>query len=216
MVVKRLPDNEMYHHGIKGQKWGVRRYQNADGSLTEKGKLRYTVKERENSLKSISSMSDDDIKKALNRMNLEKQYRTATEESIRAGKEQLNKTLKTIGKVAVGTLAVAGSAYLVKQVLTNQRKAKNLAKTISNMSDADITKYTTRLSNEQKLMGLVKASKTNSNSLAGNVISGAAASVLTTAVAGAMAFTLRTAISGKYDADAAANYIAPSPKSRKK
>lgn len=161
-------------------------------------------------------MSDDDIKKALNRMNLEKQYRTATEESIRAGKEQLNKTLKTIGKVAVGALAVAGSAYLVKQVLTNQRKAKNLAKTISNMSDADITKYTTRLSNEQKLMGLVKASKTNSNSLAGNVISGAAASVLTTAVAGAMAFTLRTAISGKYDADAAANYIAPSPKSRKK
>ena len=26
--------NEIYHHGIKGQKWGVRRYQFADGSLT--------------------------------------------------------------------------------------------------------------------------------------------------------------------------------------
>lgn len=33
--------NELYHHGIKGMKWGVRRYQNADGSLTEKGKKRY-------------------------------------------------------------------------------------------------------------------------------------------------------------------------------
>ena len=31
---------ELYHHGIKGQKWGVRRYQNADGSLTSAGKKR--------------------------------------------------------------------------------------------------------------------------------------------------------------------------------
>lgn len=32
---------ELYHHGIKGQKWGVRRYQNEDGTLTEAGKKRY-------------------------------------------------------------------------------------------------------------------------------------------------------------------------------
>ena len=30
--------NELYHHGIKGQKWGVRRYQNKDGTYTELGK----------------------------------------------------------------------------------------------------------------------------------------------------------------------------------
>ena len=35
-----LKDDELYHHGIKGQKWGVRRYQNPDGSLTAKGKQR--------------------------------------------------------------------------------------------------------------------------------------------------------------------------------
>ena len=34
---------ELYHHGILGQKWGVRRYQNPDGSLTAEGKLRYKV-----------------------------------------------------------------------------------------------------------------------------------------------------------------------------
>ena len=34
-------DEELYHHGIKGQKWGVRRFQNKDGSLTPAGEKRY-------------------------------------------------------------------------------------------------------------------------------------------------------------------------------
>ena len=33
--------NELYHHGVKGIKWGIRRYQNHDGSLTSAGKKRY-------------------------------------------------------------------------------------------------------------------------------------------------------------------------------
>ena len=34
-------DGELYHWGVKGMKWGVRRYQNKDGSLTPAGKKRY-------------------------------------------------------------------------------------------------------------------------------------------------------------------------------
>ena len=35
--------NCLQHHGIKGQKWGVRRYQNEDGTLTESGKKHYSI-----------------------------------------------------------------------------------------------------------------------------------------------------------------------------
>lgn len=42
VLVKRVDTNpdELQHHGVKGQKWGIRRYQNKDGSLTEAGKKR--------------------------------------------------------------------------------------------------------------------------------------------------------------------------------
>lgn len=50
------PDGELYHWGTKGMKWGIRRYQNKDGSLTPAGKKRYAkeeaeLKEREKSIK---------------------------------------------------------------------------------------------------------------------------------------------------------------------
>lgn len=42
---------ELMHYGVKGMRWGVRRYQNADGSLTNAGKKRYDRDIRENNAK---------------------------------------------------------------------------------------------------------------------------------------------------------------------
>ena len=44
-----IRDDELYHHGIKGQKWGVRRFQNEDGSLTAAGRKHWGVGKPEKS-----------------------------------------------------------------------------------------------------------------------------------------------------------------------
>ena len=46
---------ELYHHGIKGQKWGVRRFQNPDGSLTAAGQRRYSALEEKKERKTLKA-----------------------------------------------------------------------------------------------------------------------------------------------------------------
>ena len=54
--------NDLYHHGIKGQKWGVRRFQNKDGSLTNAGRKRYS--DEVNDLKTSMKSAEAKMKKA--------------------------------------------------------------------------------------------------------------------------------------------------------
>lgn len=89
--------NELAHHGINGQKWGVRRFQNPDGSLTPLGKLRYnktegrsesTVAEKttktsqkneadgpiRKSKRKVHEMSDDELRSRIGRLEMERRY----------------------------------------------------------------------------------------------------------------------------------------------
>lgn len=79
---------ELEHYGTKGQKWGERHYQYEDGTLTPEGKERYsrhynTAKMKKKELKALRKeygaisrqLSDEELKKLVTRMNLEKQYR---------------------------------------------------------------------------------------------------------------------------------------------
>lgn len=82
---------ELYHAGIKGMKWGVRRYQNKDGTLTEAGKKRYSnwsddaktaasIKK-----KSVNEMSNAELKKVNERVRLEQEYDRLNPGTIKKG-----------------------------------------------------------------------------------------------------------------------------------
>lgn len=75
---------ELYHHGIKGQKWGVRRYQNTDGSLTPAGRKRVS-KEYEKTASKVSS----ELSKRYNRMYMDS-YNKAANYMNRGGIDKFN------------------------------------------------------------------------------------------------------------------------------
>lgn len=67
------------HHGILGMRWGVRRYQNEDGSLTPAGKQR--VNKATQYEEDASSLSQEELNQRLNRLRQEKEYNRLNEEA---------------------------------------------------------------------------------------------------------------------------------------
>lgn len=112
----------LMHYGVKGMKWGIRRYQNKDGSLTAKGKQRYSSDyERAHSKKSIKEMSDIELKTRLNRLNMEAQYKKLQSGKVSKGKKFVNTALK------VGTtVATASSTALT--IYNNWEKINKLVR----------------------------------------------------------------------------------------
>ncbi len=66
-----LKFKELRHHGIKGQKWGIRRYQNEYGTLTDAGRTRYNSSGEKLDL---AQVTDTELNRINQRLNAEDQY----------------------------------------------------------------------------------------------------------------------------------------------
>ncbi len=198
-------DNELQHFGIKGMKWGVRRYQNKDGSLTPAGKKRYdeSDEEREKKEKSkktkvkvattaavataavaTAAMNKDKIKKGVDFVNANKPPKGEKKEAtVDDYKEGLKKT-QSADKALQGIKELVNKADDVAY-------AKKVRNDLTQMTDKDLQQAVNRLNMEERYSQVMQQrhkiergeSKVNQIlDVAGNVLSGAA-TALTIAVA---------------------------------
>lgn len=112
--------SELYHHGILGQKWGVRRYQNSDGSLTPEGRSHYGYKKTNTSdryigegkpghnvtakdiKRNMDKMTDKELQNAINRLNNQERIDQLSKDStlsdyVKKGRDQAALIVGTIG-----------------------------------------------------------------------------------------------------------------------
>ena len=121
--------NELYHSGIFGMKWGVRRFQNLDGSLTPAGRERYGVGESLDRVKSYLSnkkQAADEANKqrqAAEKKEAQKKLRAEKEQIIRSGNVELIKANQ--GKLSDAELARAISRAKLSATLSDSTKAIN-------------------------------------------------------------------------------------------
>ncbi len=113
------------HAGIKGMKWGVRRFQNKDGSLTPEGKARYGVDDQSGSHEdykkarstSVRNMSDAELKKALERVRMEEDYKRLTAVQKSEGRKWVESVLQESGKeIAKHFIVKYGKAGIQKGI----------------------------------------------------------------------------------------------------
>lgn len=123
--------NELYHHGVIGMKWGVRRYQNLDGSLTAAGKRKYGTKtnfekvqraknaadpkklkaKTKSKEKTVKDMSDDELRRRINRIKMENEFTSLTTKQMYNEQKFINTAWNKV--IAPAAIEVG------KNVLTN-------------------------------------------------------------------------------------------------
>lgn len=100
-------NNEIYHFGIKGMKWGIRRYQNKDGTLTAAGKKRY----------------DEDPSNDTNRST-----KSNTSKKSTTSKKMNYKKAVKVGAAVVGTALAAYGTYKIAKFVQGKRSEEAMKK----------------------------------------------------------------------------------------
>lgn len=176
-------DDELYHHGVKGQKWGIHRYQNKDGNLIKSGKkhsakvsnflskykektaAKKFAKKASNALtsKEISKMSDDELRRRLNRINMEESYKNAlarqnpkrTSKAVKFLSDMSDKAARSFTEKAINKLTDKATNYLFDQKSSEKPTTKYRFDDLNKISDDVLNKAVKRAENESKLMNYI-------------------------------------------------------------
>lgn len=136
-----MENNTLNHHGTKGMRWGIRRFQRKDGSLTPEGKKRYNKdipeesidEKKQRILKSHSAkeiyenkdlFTDKEIQDAYNRLNTENNIKNLIPKDISKGQQFLNNYSKVGAsvKTVVDTSDSLYKSYIKGKTLLNMLK----------------------------------------------------------------------------------------------
>ena len=128
-----MDNNELYHYGVLGMRWGIRR----DKSISS-GKS--SNKRKSTNQKAVKDLSNDELKAKITRLELEKRYRDLNPPTVSRGR-------KFVDKVLAPAATEAGKRLLSDFITKQGSKALGLTKV--NTED-----YTTKLQKEVKKMTL--------------------------------------------------------------
>lgn len=133
-----MNNDYLQHYGILGMRWGIRRYQNRDGSLTKAGKRRakgvrtdepsHEDYKKAHSRKSVKTMSDAELRSRLNRLQMEKTYKSMMNDgNVSKGKSVANGLLKaatTAATVSGTALTLYANADKIRKIVEPMLKNK--------------------------------------------------------------------------------------------
>lgn len=99
-------NNELYHYGVPGMKWGVRKSRQNNKSVSRKSKKSEDyLRSKQLKKKKLSEMSNAELKELNNRMQLESQYKNLKRQNISTGQKFIKDVSYEVAKNTVSEYA---------------------------------------------------------------------------------------------------------------